>query len=87
MDCLFMSFSALTVTGLNTVLLANLTVWQQTILFLLMSAGSLTIVSIVTLIVRIYFFRRRFRHLIATSSNARRRVNALARKVGQASDK
>jgi Trk-type K+ transport system membrane component len=80
-DCLFMSFSALTVTGLNTVLLAELTAWQQTILFLLICAGSLTTISIATLLVRIYFFRRHFTHLIATSSHARRKVNALAKKV------
>lgn len=32
-DCLFMVVSAMTVTGLNSVLLASLTLWQQIILF------------------------------------------------------
>ena len=32
-DCLFLCFSAMTVCGLTTVLFANITVWQQVILF------------------------------------------------------
>lgn len=32
-DCLFLCFSAMTVCGLTTALFANITVWQQVILF------------------------------------------------------
>lgn len=32
-DCLFLCFSAMTVCGLTTALFANITVWQQCILF------------------------------------------------------
>jgi len=32
-DCLFLCFSAMTVCGLTTALFANITIWQQVILF------------------------------------------------------
>jgi hypothetical protein len=36
LDCLFLCYSAMTVTGLSTVNLSTITVWQQVILYLLM---------------------------------------------------
>jgi len=36
-DCLFLCFSAMTVCGLTTVLFADLTVWQEVILFVTLS--------------------------------------------------
>lgn len=40
-DCLFLSYSAFTVTGLSTVNLSTMTGFQQTILFVLMICGDM----------------------------------------------
>lgn len=63
-DCLFICMSAMTVTGLATVNLSQLSPLQQVILFVQMVIGSLTFVSIIMIIVRIHFFRSTFRHVI-----------------------
>ncbi|GAA5981465.1 hypothetical protein JCM5350_004077 [Sporobolomyces pararoseus] len=78
-DCLFMSFSAMTACGLTTVMFANITVWQQVILFLLTLFGSLSSVSIMVILVRRHYFRKRFQHLLVHSPEVRERVRALSR--------
>ncbi|GAA5936064.1 uncharacterized protein JCM15063_002696 [Sporobolomyces koalae] len=78
-DCVFMCYSAMTACGLATVLFLDLTVWQQVILFILTTVGSLSFVSIVVILVRRRFFRKRFRHLLAHSPVVRQRVKALAK--------
>ncbi|ORY75669.1 cation transport protein-domain-containing protein [Leucosporidium creatinivorum] len=75
---MFMCYSATTETGLNSVLLNELTFWQQVLLFLLMILGSTPTISIITLLIRRHFFKRKLDHLIAHSASARRRVNAIA---------
>ncbi|GEM06126.1 potassiumion transporter [Rhodotorula toruloides] len=62
-DALFMCTSAMTLTGLNTVLFVNLTVWQQFILFFLMSIGSTSFVSMLTIVIRRHFFRNKFAYM------------------------
>ncbi|KAK4054900.1 hypothetical protein OIV83_000824 [Microbotryomycetes sp. JL201] len=52
-DCLFMVVSAYTVTGLNTLLFASLTTWQQVIIFFCMCVGSISFVSIMTIVIRL----------------------------------
>ncbi|BGP04531.1 hypothetical protein JCM10049v2_000333 [Rhodotorula toruloides] len=74
-DALFMCTSAMTLTGLNTALFANLTVWQQFILFFLMSIGSTSFVSMITIIIRRHFFRNKFEYMVANDEEARTRVN------------
>ncbi|TBU58845.1 TrkH-domain-containing protein [Dichomitus squalens] len=62
-DALFLCYSALTVTGLSTVNLSTLTVFQQAILFVLMIGGDVTIVAWVMVLVRLRYFRA---HIIET---------------------
>ncbi|GAA6010209.1 hypothetical protein JCM11491_005392 [Sporobolomyces phaffii] len=69
-DCLFLCYSAMTVCGLTTFLFANLTVWQQVILFFLLTVGSISFVSIMVILVRRHFFMRRFKYLIANNAAA-----------------
>lgn len=78
-DCIFMCYSAMTACGLATVLFANITVWQQVILFLLTAFGSLSSVSIVVILVRRHYFRKRFQHLLVHSPSVRERMQALSR--------
>ncbi|KAK8865865.1 hypothetical protein IAR55_001013 [Kwoniella newhampshirensis] len=73
-DCLFCCMSAMTVTGLASINLSTLSVFQQVLLFLQMIIGSLTFVSIVMILVRQYFFRQTFKHVLR-DRNARSRFN------------
>lgn len=59
-DSLFVVVSAMTEAGLNTVNLSTMTTWQQTMLFLLIIAGSTIWVSIWTVVARKLVFHRRF---------------------------
>lgn len=59
-DCLYLAFSAITMTGLTSYPISQLTVWQQVILFFLMFGGNLVIVSTTTVLVRRHFFRKHF---------------------------
>ena len=63
-DCLFLVTSAMTNTGLNTINLSPLTVWQQVMLALLMMIGSPIWVSIWTVLVRKHAFERRFESIV-----------------------
>ncbi|WWC86168.1 uncharacterized protein L201_001041 [Kwoniella dendrophila CBS 6074] len=63
-DCLFCCMSAMTVTGLATINLSTLSVFQQVILFVQMIIGSLSFVSILMIVVRQYFFRQTFKHVL-----------------------
>ncbi|KAI0735704.1 TrkH-domain-containing protein [Earliella scabrosa] len=61
-DCLFLCYSALTVTGLSTVNLSTLTALQQAILLVLMVLGNVTMVAWVMVLIRLRYFRQ---HIIA----------------------
>ncbi len=63
-DSLFLVVSAMTEAGLNTVDLSILTAWQQTILFLLILAGSSIWVSIWTIVFRKHAFEQRFKDIV-----------------------
>ncbi|KDQ20082.1 hypothetical protein BOTBODRAFT_125633 [Botryobasidium botryosum FD-172 SS1] len=63
-DALYNSVSAMTVCGLATVDLSSLTGWQQTILFIQMCLGSPVAVSWVTVLIRKYFFKTKFKHIV-----------------------
>jgi len=63
-DALFLCTSAMTTTGLNTVNLGDLTSFQQSIMLVLMSIGNVIFVSMFTVVVRLYFFRRKLADLV-----------------------
>mgnify|MGYP002712079410 FL=1 len=73
-DCLFMCASAMTVTGLVSVPVSDLTLWQQIILFCLMCCGNLIMVSTTTVLVRRHWFRAKFRRELERSFTLRKRV-------------
>lgn len=59
-------------TGLNTVNLGDLTAFQQAVLFILMSIGNVIFVSMFTVIIRIYFFRKKLNHIVEHSKSGRK---------------
>ncbi|KAF8510124.1 potassium transporter [Hysterangium stoloniferum] len=59
LDSAFLCYSAMTVTGLSTVNLSTITVWQQVILYLLMGIGDFTVGSWIMVLVRKSYFRRK----------------------------
>ncbi|KAK6522649.1 hypothetical protein TWF281_002085 [Arthrobotrys megalospora] len=64
-DALFLSISAMTLAGLNTVDLSTLNTFQQFILFLLLLLGSSVFVSIVIVHIRRFAFEKRFAQIAA----------------------
>ncbi|KAF8841742.1 TrkH-domain-containing protein [Paxillus ammoniavirescens] len=70
-DALFNSVSAVTVCGLATVNLSQLTPWQQVVLFLQMCVGSPVLVSWFMVYIRRYFFARTFEHIIQAEAARR----------------
>ncbi|KAF8888456.1 potassium transporter [Gymnopilus junonius] len=56
LDSMFLCYSAMTVTGLSTVNLSTITIWQQFILYFLMMIGDITIVSWIMVLIRKRFF-------------------------------
>ncbi|OWZ79653.1 potassium ion transporter [Cryptococcus neoformans Tu401-1] len=83
-DCLFCCMSAMTVTGLATVDLSTLSPFQQVILFLQMIIGSLSFVSIVMILVRQYFFRQTFKHVLQERERRRTRLTKTITRVATA---
>lgn len=56
-DSVFICYSCMTVTGLSTINLSTITVWQQVILYILMIMGDITTVSWIMVLIRKRFFR------------------------------
>ncbi|KAG1760094.1 hypothetical protein EDD22DRAFT_955263 [Suillus occidentalis] len=67
-DALFNSVSAMTVCGLATVNLSELTAWQQVLLFIQMCIGNPVIVSWVMVYTRRYYFAKTFDHIIGVEA-------------------
>ncbi|KAK0702383.1 cation transport protein-domain-containing protein [Lasiosphaeris hirsuta] len=63
-DSLFLTVSAMTEAGLNTVNLSQMTTWQQVLLWLLIPLGSTIWVSIWTVLARKHVFERRFTDIV-----------------------
>ncbi|KAM0746440.1 TrkH-domain-containing protein [Meredithblackwellia eburnea MCA 4105] len=87
-DSIFMSFSAHTGTGLETILMATQTPGQQALIFVLMFLGSSPTVAFVTILVRMEFFNRKFKefevHTDETGKNSyRKKQQALARSLSK----
>ncbi|KAG8698916.1 low affinity potassium transporter, partial [Ceratobasidium sp. 423] len=77
-DALFICISAMTVTGLATVDLSQLTGFQQAILFVLMCIGNPVIVSWLMVYIRRRFFRKRLSHIIAEELKRERQGGIIA---------
>ncbi|KAK2798593.1 hypothetical protein FQN51_007613 [Onygenales sp. PD_10] len=71
-DALFLTTSALTLSGLNTVDLSALNTFQQCILFLLTILGSAILVSSVVISVRRKAFETKFRAIVREQKRLRR---------------
>lgn len=76
-DSLFLTVSAMSLAGLNTVNLSEINTFQQILLFLLIMLGSAILVSSVVVHVRRKAFERRFEHIIEVERMKRKtRKNA-----------
>lgn len=76
-DSLFLTVSAMTEAGLNTVNLSEMTTWQQVILFLLILFGGAIWVSIWTVLFRLHVFESRFQDIVK-AEKARRTGSSLS---------
>lgn len=70
-DSLFLTVSAMTEAGLNTVNLSQMTTWQQTLLFLLILFGGAIWVSIWTVVFRLRAFEQRFQDVVRAERERR----------------
>jgi hypothetical protein len=61
----------MTKTGLTSVNLSALTVWQQVILFILMLMGDLTLVTVIVVYIRKHYFKKRLQELVEHNKVAR----------------
>ncbi|KAK4152101.1 cation transport protein-domain-containing protein [Chaetomidium leptoderma] len=64
LDSLYLTMSALTSTGLNTVNLSQMSTGQQMVLFLAMMLGHPVLVSLWTVLFRRHIFEKRFRAIV-----------------------
>lgn len=76
-DSLFLTVSAMTEAGLNTVNLSQMTTWQQVLLFLLILFGGAIWVSIWTVAFRLHVFESRFEDIVK-AEKARRTGSSLS---------
>ncbi|CAE6533332.1 unnamed protein product [Rhizoctonia solani] len=77
-DALFNCISAMTVTGLATVDLSQLTGFQQAILFVLMCIGNPVIISWFIVYTRRRFFQKKLSHIIAEELKRERQGGIIA---------
>ncbi|KAG2055487.1 TrkH-domain-containing protein [Suillus hirtellus] len=75
-DALYNSVSAMTVCGLATVNLSQLTAWQQVLLFIQMCIGNPVIVSWVMVYTRRYYFAKTFDHIIGVEAARQAAIKA-----------
>ncbi|KAJ5554281.1 hypothetical protein N7513_004240 [Penicillium frequentans] len=73
-DALFLTVSAMTLAGLNTVNLSTLNTFQQILLLFLIICGSTIWVSIAVVMVRKRTFEQRFREIVLEESLRRKRL-------------
>jgi len=78
-DALFLCASAMTNSGLNVVNLGAITGFQQAVLFNLIPLGNVMFVSMSTVYVRKYFFRKKIRHFLHHSKAGRQVANDIER--------
>lgn len=73
-DSLFLTVSAMTEAGLNTVNLSQMTTWQQILLWLLILFGGAIWVSIWTVAFRLDAFEKHFQDIVKTERERRERA-------------
>lgn len=74
-DALFLCASAMTNSGLNVVNLGTITGFQQAVLFILIPLGNVMFVSMSTVYIRKYFFRKKIKHFLQGSKAGGQVVN------------
>ncbi|KAL1595734.1 hypothetical protein SLS60_009423 [Paraconiothyrium brasiliense] len=74
MDALFLTCSAMTTTGLNSVDLGNLSGFQQAVLCVLLMIGNIPFVSMVVVLIRQSMFRKRMSEVVKHSGTMQRLV-------------
>jgi len=78
-DALFLCASAMTNSGLNVVNLGAITGFQQAVLFILIPLGNVMFVSMSTVYIRKYFFRKKIKHFLRHSRAGRQVTNDIER--------
>lgn len=73
-DSLFLTVSAMTEAGLNTVNLSQMTTWQQVMLWLLIVLGSAIWVSIWTVAFRLRAFEKHFEYIVRAERERREKA-------------
>lgn len=63
-DALFLASSSCTQAGLNPVNLNSLNTWQQVVIFTLANLTNPIVIHSVTAFIRLYWFRKRFEHIV-----------------------
>lgn len=82
-DAIFLCASAMTNTGLNTVNLNDLTGFQQSILFVLILIGNITVTANATIWIRRHFFRKHMKVFLNKSKAAREIVEEIDQEKGR----
>ena len=82
-DAIFLCTSAMTNSGLNTVNLSSITAFQQSVLFVLILLGNVTIISTATVVIRRHFMRRYMKEFLDRSEAGRKIVNDIDREKDQ----
>jgi len=87
MDALFLTCSAMTTTGLNSVDLGDLSGFQQAVLCVLLIIGSIPFVSMVVVLIRLSMFRKRMSEVVKHSRTMQRLVQDIEdnRRIDQSS--
>ena len=81
-DALFLCTSAMTNAGLNTVNLGSLTAFQQAVLGILILVEIVVTVSVATVWIRRYFFKKHVHHFVRQSPAGRQLVEEIGRERG-----
>lgn len=77
LDSLFLCYSAMTVTGLSTVNLSTLTVFQQVLMYLLMIIGDITFISWIMVLVRKKYFQHHCEYAAKTTPSLLKRSRTM----------
>ena len=82
-DAIFLCASAMTNAGLNTVNLSDLTGFQQSILYVLILIGNVTVTTNAAIWIRRYFLRKHMKEFLRHSKTAREVVNEVDTEKGR----
>ncbi|KAK3302795.1 cation transport protein-domain-containing protein [Chaetomium strumarium] len=85
LDSLYLSMSALTSTGLNTVNVSQMSTGQQVVLFLAMLLGHPVLISLWTVLFRRHVFEKRFRAIVRAERERKLRAAGSKSSLGLSS--